>query len=525
MATPTPLQLHASTDRYNASYGRVSLDEQQIGLGVKSQHEENEEFGEEQNHPVGRRFEDIGISAFSGVERPGYLELLAEIAADRVAIVIVWHADRLTRDVGEGNAFIALCLKHNVRLFSQQRGGEYNFKRANGRADFIDDINRASKESGVKSERVALARKRQARNGWFGGGFRPYGWGVETGRYRSVCLNPKADIDDRVYEDRPILDMGQHRPNERDEIKHWKNEVLAGVTLAHLLRDLAKREVPTQAETDGRKVKRNGRVIEKTRWAKETIVGILTHPRTAGHSVYRGEIVKWNAYPAIITEEERQALITLFSDPARKKSPGNTPKWLGSLIYECLMCDDGSTQKVDKSTSGEEIYICRTCRTGRQSAISLDKYVEKVLIERLSRPDIVDLIKTGPDIDVEALRDETAVLQQRKADAADLFSDGQIDAAQLASITAGVNRKISKNMAELKSAVGESPLAPFALNHEKAEETWHSLSIGRRREVLKTLCTVKLDKAPPRSKGRRDNGAPTPLDLTTVKIIPKKPAK
>lgn len=521
MAIPTPvLNLHASTDRYNASYGRVSLDEQKIGLGVKSQHEENEEFGEEQNHPVGCRYEDIGISAFSGVERPGYQKLLADIAAGRVAIVIVWHADRLTRDVGEGNAFIALCLKHNVRLFSQQRGGEYNFKRANGRADFIDDINRASKESGIKSERVALARKRQARNGEFGGGRRPYGWGVETGRYRSVCLNPKADIDERVYEDRPILDMGKHRPDERDEIRHWKNEALSGVTMNHLLRDVAARGVLTVSQKDGVPVKRNGKLIEDPQWSKATIIGVLTHPRTAGHAVYRGEIVKWNAYPAIITEDERQALITLFSDPARKTSPGNTPKWLGSILYQCLMCDDESTQTITKSTSGEQLYVCRTCRKGRQPALLLDEYIKKVMIERLSRPDIIDLINAGPDIDINALRDEQAVLEQRKTDASALYAEGDIDAAQLASITAGVNRKLSANSAKLATAVGESPLAPFALDHERAGETWEGLSLGRKREVIKTLCVVKLDKAPPRPLGPR--ATPPVLDTTTVHIIPNK---
>ncbi|MFJ2200818.1 recombinase family protein [Streptomyces violaceusniger] len=524
MATPTPaLNLHANTDRYVVSYGRVSLDEQKIGQGVKSQHEENEEFGEENNTPAERRYEDIGISAFSGVDRPGYLDLLADIAAGRIAIVIVWHADRLTRDVGEGHAFIKLCLKHNVRLFSQQRGGEYSFKRASGRADFISDINAANKESGVKSERVALARKRQARNGEFGGGRRRYGWGVETGRYRSVCLNPKADIGERVYEDRPILDMGKHRPDERDEIRHWKNELLSGVSMAHLLRDLAERGVPTQSETDGRTIKRNGEQNAKPRWSGATVVGILTHPRTAGHAVYQGEIIKWNAYPAIITEDERQALITLFSDPGRKTTPGNTPKWLGSLIYECPRCDDG-VHSIRRTKKGVPIYLCRTCRGGRQNAILVDEYVEKVLIERLSRPDIADLISTGPAVDVDALRDQSAELRQRKTSASLLFARGQINAEQLASATSDIDQQLSDIMAELKQAVGESPLAPFALNHERAEETWKGLSLGRKREILRTLCTVTLLQAPPRSCGARGKNAPPEvLDLSTIIITPKHP--
>ncbi|MGY0060840.1 recombinase family protein [Streptomyces sp. LZ34] len=503
----------------------MSLDEQKIGHGVKSQHEENEEFGEENGAPVNRWYQDVGISAFSGVDRPGYLELLADIAAGRIRIVIVWHADRLTRDVGEGHDFIKLCRKHNVKLFSQQRGAEYNFERASGRADFIADINAANKESGVKSERVALARKRQARNAEFGGGKRRYGWGVETGRYRSVCINPKADIADRVYEDRPILDMNKHRPNERDEIRRWKNEIFAGVSVRQILLDLNKRKVPTQSQTDERFVKRNGKEVKKNRWRRATVVGILVNPRTAGHIVYRGEIVKWNALPPIITEDERQALITLFSDPARKTTPGTTPKWFGSLIYECPTCPDAVHTVRGLSRTGVPLYQCQECGRGRQIATQVDDYVTKVLIERLSRPDIVSLIDTGPEVDIEKLRADLVPLQTRKKDASLLFSRGKIDAEQFATSTADINQQIKKIMDDLKAAVGESPLAPFALNHERAEETWKGLSLGRRRQILRTLCTVELKPAPKRKPGRRIKDAPPEeLDLSTIIITPKQAA-
>jgi site-specific DNA recombinase len=78
-------------------------------------------------------------------------------------------------------------------------------------------------------------------------------------------------------------------------------------------------------------------------WNSKTLQQILTHPRTSGHVVYRGEIIRRNVYPPILDEDIRQSLITLFADPARKTSPGNTPKWLGSLIYRCGVCTDGTT--------------------------------------------------------------------------------------------------------------------------------------------------------------------------------------
>jgi site-specific DNA recombinase len=108
-----------------------------------------------------------------------------------------------------------------------------------------------------------------------------------------------------------------------------------GVSMNHLLRDLAARKVPTVAMTDDRAVRRNGKQAQHGGWNSRTVQQILTHPRTSGHAVCKGEIVTRNTYAPILPDDVREALITLFGDPARKTSPGNTPKWLGSLIYRC----------------------------------------------------------------------------------------------------------------------------------------------------------------------------------------------
>jgi site-specific DNA recombinase len=519
--TPGLLGTHTDLDRYVASYARVSLDEQKTGGSVASQHEENEEFGEEVGRRVTRRFQDIGISAYSGDSRPDYERLLEEITAGRVAVVIVWHVDRLTRDVGVGHAFMNLCRATGTRLFSQQRGGEYNFNRANGRADFINDIVNANKESGIKGERVSLARKRQAKNAQYGGGTRPYGWGVETGRYRSVCVNPKADIGERIYEERPILDMTQHRANERDEIRRWKTQLLSGVSLAYLLRDIAERGVPTGAETDGRETHRNGKTFTQHHWTAVTVKRVLTSPRVAGHSVYRGEIIKWKAYPPIISEQERQALITILDNPARKTSPGNTPKWLGSYIYECSTCG-GGRHTVRNNGNGVPLYCCTTCDAGRQNAVLVDRYIEYVLIQKLSQPDLVKLLAPPKEVDVEALRDEVAVLRQQLDELALMFARRAITGSQLETGTAETTKRIREIEKTLNEAVSESPLAPFVANHEPAEKIWRQLPIGVKRELLKTLLTVRLMKAPDRRRGRRPkNAPPETLDLSTIIITPK----
>ncbi|MBT2423385.1 recombinase family protein [Streptomyces sp. ISL-22] len=508
-----------------ASYGRVSLDELKLGQGVASQHNENDDFGEEIGHPVSARYEDVGISAFDQrKERPGFQALLRDIRLGLIAIVIVWHADGLTRDVGEGREFIALCRKYGVKLFSQQRGGEYNFNRAAGRADFLRDIVKAEEESGHKGERVALSHKRRAKNGEWGGGVRPFGWGVDTGRVRSYCVNPKADIADRVYEDRPVLDMTQHREDERDEIRHWKSELLAGVKVSVLIADINRRGVKTVSEKDGRKMIRNGRNILSYKWSRETVVGILTSPRVSGHAVWRGEIVARDVYDPIITEEERQALIELFSDPTRRTSPGNQPKWLGSLIFECGQCEGGvMRQRLKRPSDKMPLYLCNQCGKGRQPAPLLDAYIEATVIERLSRPDVAELMAPRQDVDFDGLREERTQLQERKDGLAVAFGRGSIDMAQLEAGTADIVKRLGEIQRRLIDAVGESPLTPFALDPGNAESLWAGLSLGRKREIIRTLMTVTILQAPQRRRGRRPADAPPEeLDTSTVILAPKR---
>ena len=152
--------------------------------------------------------------------------------------------------------------------------------------------------------------------------------------------------------------------------------------------------------------------------------------------VYKGQIVTRGAYEPILHEDVRQALITLFADPARKTSPGNTPKWLGSLIYRCGECGDGTTMTVRRNTAGIPVYRCRAVGHCSWPAARTDAHVENVVVERLSRPDISDLLPRETGVDVAALRQELVVTEARKKGAAQMFARGAIDGEQLETITA-----------------------------------------------------------------------------------------
>ncbi len=500
--------------RINADYGRVSDDERGAAEGIESQHDDCVEFGEEIGRPIEATYQDNSVSAFTGAERPGFQRLLADVRAGLIGAVIIWHADRLTRDVQEALNIINVFRAHGVRLYSAQKGGEYLLDRASGRAEFIDDINTAQKESGHKSERVALARKRQARKGQHGGGIRRFGWGVPTGRVRSKCVNPTAPLDEREYVDVPVLDMTKHRQDEADEIRRWARELLATKNMAQLLAGIRKRGVPTVSQSDGRTLKRAGREARHQGWDTKTVWRVLTSPRVSGHAVHLGEVINWNAWPEIIPEEMRQALITLRDDPARVTTPGNTPRWLISKSSDalCGQCDAGGMVTVRHNSKGP-VYRCNVCHKGNQLAPLVDEYIASVAAERLSRDDLADLIKPPkPAIDITAVRAEIIELQRRKKEAAVSYARGGIDLEDLETIKADTAREIAALRSRLTEATSVSPLGEFLETDTVAAAfaLWESKSIGQRREIVRLLMTVTLLK-----------GASHDLDPATVRITPK----
>lgn len=510
-------------ERITVDYLRISLDKTGAARGVESQHEENAEFAEELGLEISRSFTDNDTSAYSGVERPAYQDLMAQIRAGRVGTLIIWHANRLHRSTEEVTAFIRVARAAGLKLYSTAKGEAYNLDKAAGRKALRNDTSEAEYESEHRGERVALARKRQARNGDYGGGVRPYGWGVDTGRVRSVCINPKAPTMERVYEDRPVLDMTRHNPVEAEEIRGWADDLLAGVSMAQVLTGMAARKVPTVSQSDGRTLVRKGKQARHGGWDSRTIIQILTHPRTSGHSVYRGKIVKRNAFEAIIPEDVRQALITKFADPSRRTSPGNTPKWLGSLIYECGKCDH-AVMTVRRNCQGTPVYQCRDKGHCQWPAEEVDEIIGDVIVERLSRADAASLITPISTADVGAMREKLVTLEARKTAAARMFARGAIDEDGLEEVNATVETELAEVRAELDAAISDSPLAPFAAS-QNARATWESLSLGRKREVVRYMLRVKLG---PRGRGARRierslldiSRAPKPR-RTTAKATPR----
>ncbi|MCA1672844.1 MAG: hypothetical protein LC799_11800, partial [Actinobacteria bacterium] len=153
----------------------------------------------------------------------------------------------------------------------------------------------------------------------------------------------------------------------------------------------------------------------------------------------------------------------------------------------------------EKGTTGHVVRV----------AGPLDEYIEKIIIERLSRPDAVNLLTpTAPEVNLAALRATANAARTRLAEIAEMLGDGELTRAEAQIARTRANARLERAEADIAAATRSSPLIGLADAPDPAA-VWAACDIGRRRAVLDTLMTVTV--LPARRPGPR-------FDPETIKI-------
>jgi site-specific DNA recombinase len=192
------------------------------------------------------------------------------------------------------------------------------------------------------------------------------------------------------------------REDEAEILKAMAKDVLSGLSLRQLAADLREQGLVTASGKP---------------WTPETIRATLTLPRyggflarrpvkngraVSGHVPYQESDITgpapWaDAWAGVIPVDTWRAVRAVLLDPSRRSSPGNTPKWLVSLIARCGHPGCGSLVAVG---GGRRIITAYRCRVVSQHlrvhAEPVDQLVSEVVIGLLSRPDAVDIRRSGP---------------------------------------------------------------------------------------------------------------------------------
>ena len=332
---------------------RGSLDE---GLGVQAQEEQCRALAARLGYLVIAVFCDNDVSAYSGKPRPQYLKMLELLRSAGADVVLVWHTDRLHRSNIELEDYINVVEPRDIST-ETVTAGIIDLNTPIGRMVARQLCTIARYESEHRAERVHMARERQARQGKFGGGRRPYGFEAD-----GVTVIPA----------------------EAAAIMGMADAVLSGVPLRSIARDLRKLGVPTASGAE---------------WTPGGVRAVLIRPRNAGFMVHRETVRKRRVYiddnivgrapwAPILDEEVWRSVVAKLTDPEQRTNyAGPAPRWLGSGVYRCPC---GSAMRVNKSGAHAEhpIYRCRQTGSGHVSipVAPVDKLVEKVVIEKLPGP-------------------------------------------------------------------------------------------------------------------------------------------
>lgn len=417
-------------------------------------------------------YSDNDTSAYKG-KRRGYEALLADLRAGVADTLIAWHSDRLHRQPRELEDFIDLINSKTIEVHFVQ-SGELDLSTPAGRMNARIHGVIARHESEHKAERIARRRQQQAQAGQWGGGVRPFGW-------ESDGVTPM--------------------PAEFGAIRRAYDMLLHGGSLRGVMKML---------NEAGLRTTKKGTVWESIQTRQ-----MLVRPRNAGKATYRGAVVGDGVWDEVVSEDEWRAVCDILSRKERRTSPGNVIKWLGSLLYQCGVCE-GPLVVGSTGSPGRPSYRCKAMsRGGRyhvsRSAQALDEWTEDMLLARLQDPAYQEAFLLEPKrVDIPALRRRLGVLESSGRSMATRLGTELITEDEFDSFIVENRAKIREVQAELAAATATHPAAELATSGD-VRGTWGGYDLDKRRAVLRSVMVVTV--FPSGSRGGRFDPSSLGLDF------------
>jgi len=442
-----------------AIYCRISSDRAGAGLGVARQEKECRELAHRLGWTISAIFTDNDISAYSGKTRPGYAALLAAIKNRDVDGLIVWHTDRLHRNVRELLDFIDVLRDVEYEfLVRTVQAGPVDISTPTGRALAVTFGAWAQQESEHKAERIRSKHRELAENGREkGGGHRPFGY-----------------EQDRV----------NIRESEATLIRDATHKILnQGMSLSGICRDWKDAGVQT---------------VSGGRWTPHVLRRVLMSARISGRREHRkvknlGEITAKAEWPAIISADDSDRLRELLSDPSRTTNGGiNARKYLLSGYLYCGIEGCGRRLIARPQGDHQRSYVCAEIGRAhlRVHAESLELYVTEVMLDYLGEfVNLAAAIRSRSESGQESklwseLRDYQTRLEQAEHA---FWVAGKMSEATFQRVTRDLEANVQRVRHSLSLFRYDAVLADVPVAPTLTRERWERSGLAWRRLLLGAL--------------------------------------
>lgn len=507
-------------------YCRISQDREGGGLAVERQREDCEQLAAHLGVEIVAVYEDNDLSAYSGKPRPGYKQLLDDLRAGRADTVLAWHTDRLHRSPAELEEYIDVCQPRDVQTRTVV-AGNLDLSTATGRMIARQLGVQARYEVERMVERQRRKRDQMAQQGQFFGGRRPFGYEADGIMLRSVYCATCGRTEPADFTVVALCTECGHRGSfdggtcggcqapdgravkavctschqvaavaagsEAALIREAADAVLAGASLRSIAADWTERGICTST---GRQ------------WEGPEVGSMLRRPRNAGLMKHRGAEAGAASWPAILEEPLWRSLVAILDDPARRTTPGNERKYLGSGLYLCGVCADGTTMRCTTTSAREAghlipSYGCRKRRHLTRRVEQLDDYITVLVLDRVARPDAARLLARREDpVDVAGAQRDMREARATLDELAAALGAGAMSMQEWRVASGAARGRLTRAEEVLSRAVQASP-ALALVDAADPVGAWNGLGLSRQRAVVAQMMTVTVL---PARRGRLPGG-------------------
>jgi DNA invertase Pin-like site-specific DNA recombinase len=252
---------------------------------------------------VNEHYDDGGWSG-GNMARPALQQLLADVAAGKVDVIVVYKVDRLTRSLADFARIVEALDKAGASFVSVTQA--FNTTTSMGRLTLNVLLSFAQFEREVTSERIRDKVAASKRKGMWMGGPVPLGYRLE---------NRKLLIDE----------------NEAETVRLIFQRYLKLGSVGALANELAQTGVRTKLRSFG-----NGRTVGGVVFTRGPLAHLLQNPVFAGKVRHRGELFN-GEHEAIVDQETWNKVQQLFATNRRERLHGTrvrSPSLLTGVIAD-----------------------------------------------------------------------------------------------------------------------------------------------------------------------------------------------
>lgn len=429
--------------------------------------------------------DDRSASRYARRPRPGWVDLLAALAAGAVGVLVLWESSRGSRRNAEWAGMLELCREGGVLVHVVTHGRTYDPRIARDMRTLQEDGVDAEFEAEKTRERIMRNVRANAAAG------RPHGR-LLYGYRREYAPGPKgAEL------------VGQFEaPEQAAVVREMCRRLLAGESCYAIAKDLNARGVPTASAGAA--------------WTGERIRRLMVNPAYAGLRVLNGEVVGEATWDGIITRDEHARLVARLTDPARRTVRDPSVRHMLTGAARCGACE--SRMRVQRMR-GYFAYVCAGRppgsnlggRTGRMciaiKAEWLEGYVRDVVLTVLARPGAAHLFERSDDAERRAAAEaEVKRLEGRLDEVADEVIGGRMSASMAARIEQQLQPQLEDARAR-STPPATAPPAHAALTAPGVDvvAVWEALAPSQRRELINAMMLVRVQPVADRTSPRKFN--------------------